>query len=287
MTKEELFAKLDKVTNLPTLPPIIQRLTTAVGDPNSNAEFIAAIIKDDQSMMARIVKTVNSAAYGFSEPIYSIQQAISTMGFRAVRNVALSTAVYTSLGQRDAGRFNRKEFWRHAISTGIGMNVLYKSLRAPTTQTFPPTSCILPACCTISARWCSNRSPPRISPARSTGQPSGASRSSRPSPSCTARPTPKSAPGSPRNGTCRRSRASRALAPHAGGRGRRTRGTVPPVPHRQLHLQPAEDRRQRRRRRPVLRAWRLETPGLSVPDIADIVQRIEEESLLSETLLAL
>ncbi|MBN1676865.1 MAG: HDOD domain-containing protein [Kiritimatiellae bacterium] len=136
MKKEELFKELEGVNNLPTLPPIIQRLTQAVQDPNSDAERVAAIIKDDQSMMARILKIVNSAAYGLPERIHSIQQAIATMGFVAVRNVALSTAVFSA--HADSNGFSKKEFWRHAISTGLGVNVLHKSLRHPLDKPFSP-----------------------------------------------------------------------------------------------------------------------------------------------------
>lgn len=125
MNRDALFAKLETITNLPTLPAIMKRLTEGVKDPNANAEKIAGIIKDDPAMMARILKVINSAAYGASEPITSLQQAVAMMGLRGVQNIALSTSVFETFSRQDERDFNREEFWRHCICVGIAVNVLY------------------------------------------------------------------------------------------------------------------------------------------------------------------
>lgn len=126
MTRDALFAKLEMITTLPTLPAVLNRLTTAVNNPNTDAEQVAKIIKDDPAMMARILKMVNSSVYaGNSEPIVSIQQAVSRMGFVAVKNLALSTSVFLTFDKKGATDFSREEFWRHSVCVGIGAKVLY------------------------------------------------------------------------------------------------------------------------------------------------------------------
>jgi HD-like signal output (HDOD) protein len=122
---QDVLRKLESIRNLPTLPPIIERLYHAVRDPNSSAQEVANIIEDDPSMMARILKIVNSALYGGWEPIVSLEAAVARLGFSSITNIATSTAVFATFskaGQRD---FDREQFWRHCICTGIGANVLY------------------------------------------------------------------------------------------------------------------------------------------------------------------
>lgn len=125
MHRDLLFEKLETITTLPTLPAVMQRLGTVVRNPNTSAEQVSAIIKDDPAMTARILKVVNSAAFSGGEAIVSIQQAVARMGFVAVQNLALSTSVFSAFDKQEGAEFNREEFWRHSVCVGIGANVLY------------------------------------------------------------------------------------------------------------------------------------------------------------------
>lgn len=126
---EEFLKRLNTIRNLPTLPVIIQKLGKEVRNPGSDAKKIARIIEDDPAMMARILKVVNSAFYAGVEPVTSIQIAVARIGMSAVGNIAMSTAVFSTLGKAEAEDFDRKEFWRHSICTGIAAGVLYDRVR--------------------------------------------------------------------------------------------------------------------------------------------------------------
>jgi HD-like signal output (HDOD) protein len=127
---EEVFRKLETVQNLPTLPVVISTLRKALLDPNGDARRIAAIIEDDPAMMARILKVVNSALYSAKEPINSLQFAVSRMGFTAISNIALSTSIFSTFpADKGSSEFSREEFWRHSICVGIAVNVMYERCR--------------------------------------------------------------------------------------------------------------------------------------------------------------
>ena len=110
----------------PTLPVIITKLGEAIRDPESDAERIAGIIEDDPAMMAKILKVVNSVLYGAREPIHSLQLAVARMGLNAINNIAMSTSVFSTFPKDGQSDFNREEFWRHSISTGIAANIVYE-----------------------------------------------------------------------------------------------------------------------------------------------------------------
>ncbi len=123
--KEDIFKKLETIRDLPTLPVILEKLRKAVHDSKSDAQRIARIIEDDPSMMAKILRVVNSALFAGTERINDLQLAVARMGTSTINNIALSTSVFSAFGAAGEKDFNRTEFWRHSISTGIAVNVLY------------------------------------------------------------------------------------------------------------------------------------------------------------------
>lgn len=130
MDKEQIMIqKLEAIRSLPTLPVVIDRLNEAIRDPNSDGKRIAKIIEDDPAIMARTLKVVNSAFYGAHEPITSLQLAVSRLGMSAIRNIAMSTSVFSTFGKGDGKGMNRKEFWRHSICSGIAAGVIADSAR--------------------------------------------------------------------------------------------------------------------------------------------------------------
>ncbi len=129
--RSEILKKIEEIQKLPTLPAVIGKLNAALENPNVNALQVGKIINDDPSIMSKILKTVNSAIYSLPNPVTSIAQATSLLGFRTIKNIAMATSVFTTFKTDEKnGRFNREEFWKHSIMVGIGMNVLYKFLKA-------------------------------------------------------------------------------------------------------------------------------------------------------------
>lgn len=127
---ESFLRRLNVIRNLPTLPVILQKVSREVRNPASDAKKIARIIEDDPAMMARILKVVNSAFYAGVEPVTSIQLAVARIGMTAVGNIAMSTAVFSAFGKSNLADFDRQEFWRHSICTGIAAGVLYDRVRS-------------------------------------------------------------------------------------------------------------------------------------------------------------
>ncbi len=132
-----IFAALERSSDLPTLPAVMNRLISAVNAANTNAEQVARIIQDDPAMMARLLKLVNSAAYSTgTEKIISVQQAVTRLGFATVKNLAMTTSVFSSYTSGEEMEFNRQEFWRHSICVGIATEVVFHKTKNETTPHF-------------------------------------------------------------------------------------------------------------------------------------------------------
>lgn len=136
MESIQIFKKLETVSDLPTLPAILDKLREAIKNPRSDAAKVASIIEDDPAMMAKILKVVNSALYGgASGQIDSLKLAISRLGFNAVNNVAISTSVFTAFAD-GGGAFDHKEFWRHCVSTGIAACAVMQACKPHLTKRY-------------------------------------------------------------------------------------------------------------------------------------------------------
>lgn len=123
---QTLIAKLETIRSIPSLPIVVQRLRRTVRNPYSDAKQIAGIIQDDPSMMARVLKVVNSVLYGGREPVASLQLAVARLGMSTVSNIATSVSVFSSFGTKGQKNFDRIAFWRHCIATGVIAEVVHE-----------------------------------------------------------------------------------------------------------------------------------------------------------------
>ncbi|MDR1520352.1 MAG: HDOD domain-containing protein, partial [Planctomycetota bacterium] len=74
------------IVDLPTLPQIITTLMTMLDDPNSSVRDIDNVMGKDQTLVAKILKLVNSAFYAIPKRVSSVSQAISILGFKTVKS---------------------------------------------------------------------------------------------------------------------------------------------------------------------------------------------------------
>jgi len=82
---------LDKaVQDLPALPSAVAKLLKLTESEIVNASQIERLVSVDQAICTKILRVVNSAYFGLSRRISSINQAIVILGYQHVRNIALS-----------------------------------------------------------------------------------------------------------------------------------------------------------------------------------------------------
>jgi len=110
---------LGKVRELPTLPVIAHNIQRLLGDPRSSAQDLAEIIEKDQSITAKVLKLVNSAAWALPEKVTNIAQAISLLGYRSISHMVTTLAVFDSLEKMGRGSFDRRAFWIHSIASAV------------------------------------------------------------------------------------------------------------------------------------------------------------------------
>jgi HD-like signal output (HDOD) protein len=70
--------------DLPAGPRLLVEIGQLIRNPNVSAASIIALLRQDASLVARILRVANSAAYGRVEPVGSIEEAVARVGFGEV-----------------------------------------------------------------------------------------------------------------------------------------------------------------------------------------------------------
>lgn len=82
----------EKVEGLKPLPATIKEIQGFKSDPESSLRDIGAVVMKDAALCSKILKLVNSATFGLSGQVSSIQQGISLLGKE--RTIALSLQTF-------------------------------------------------------------------------------------------------------------------------------------------------------------------------------------------------
>lgn len=89
-----LIEKINTDTlTLPTLPEVAVKIRRAADDPNTNLSKMADVIAQDPAMSARIMKVANSAMISRKVKVETLNQAVTRIGLRQIKNIATAMAM--------------------------------------------------------------------------------------------------------------------------------------------------------------------------------------------------
>lgn len=120
---EQLKAITKRIQSLPSLPQVVQKLTTMVESPDVTAKEMGRLISSDQVLSAKVLKLVNSPFYGFPGRISSISHAIILLGFNVIKGVVLSASVFDLMERSMVG------LWEHSLGTAIVSGTISRTLK--------------------------------------------------------------------------------------------------------------------------------------------------------------
>ncbi len=80
--------------DLPSLPRTYHDLTRALADPDASLQKVARIVERDVGISAKILQLVNSAFFGLSNSVTSVQSAVSYLGIATLKNLVLSVEIF-------------------------------------------------------------------------------------------------------------------------------------------------------------------------------------------------
>ena len=126
MELAELRKVIDRITDLPTLPAFLNKLSEVINDPKTSANDLGDIISKDQVQTSKLLKLVNSSFYGFPREIGSVKDAVVILGFNTIKKLCLSISIFNLFNKRSQTSFDREGFWEHSIGCAVGSKIIAK-----------------------------------------------------------------------------------------------------------------------------------------------------------------
>ena len=120
---------LRNLVNLPPMPHIILRAQEIMDDPDSSLKDLAGVIETDQAIVARVLTLANSAYYGVSGMVASIQHASVLLGQKTLGELITISASSRLLSKRLKGyKVEPESLWKHSLAVAFGSKIMAQQL---------------------------------------------------------------------------------------------------------------------------------------------------------------
>lgn len=122
----ELMEKIVQTSKaLPPMPQIIARANEVLSSDNSGFREISQVLETDQAMATRVLRIANSAYYGVSVPVTSVQQASALLGFQTLFELITVVSSSKMMGKHLQGyNIEAKFVWKHSLSVAVGAKAI-------------------------------------------------------------------------------------------------------------------------------------------------------------------
>ena len=121
-----ILTLVNSTIDLPAMPEVLVKLNELMANPDASAGDLAKIISADPAVSTNLLRIVNSAYYGLQVRVSSVSLAISVMGFKMTKKVALKAAVFSTFAshREKIQHFDPSSFWKHAAYAGVAARAL-------------------------------------------------------------------------------------------------------------------------------------------------------------------
>lgn len=119
-----LVEEIATTCDLPPLPAAAARALTLARDPNSSSDDLARVVATDPALAARVLAMSRSVTYLRRQPPRTLQEAIATVGMRALRRILIAASARAAYRADDAVA---QSLWAHSLATGLAADELGKT----------------------------------------------------------------------------------------------------------------------------------------------------------------
>jgi HD-like signal output (HDOD) protein/ActR/RegA family two-component response regulator len=119
-----LRAIVGRIRKLPAIPRIYSALQGIVKDDKVTVSEVARLVSTDPAIAARVLQIVNSAFFRLARRITNIEQAVSYLGFTAIRNIAMSVEIFSQWPSDASSHLNQAKLQAHVGAVAAAASAL-------------------------------------------------------------------------------------------------------------------------------------------------------------------
>jgi putative nucleotidyltransferase with HDIG domain len=111
-------SKIENIGALPTVPGTLKRISAIIEKPRVTLDEISHFVSNDPALTTKVLKMVNSAAYGFPGRISSVSHAIMLLGLNVVKGLLLGISVFEIMEKVMSG------LWNHSLACAVASRMI-------------------------------------------------------------------------------------------------------------------------------------------------------------------
>ncbi len=113
---EQLIEMVDKI---PAFPHSVHQVLALTASADCAPKELVSVIECDPILTLKVLKLVNSAFFGLSKEIDSVNRAVIYVGINTIKNLAISVATAGALPTSNKAGLDMNQFWNHSLSVGV------------------------------------------------------------------------------------------------------------------------------------------------------------------------
>nr|WP_321514010.1 HDOD domain-containing protein [uncultured Pseudodesulfovibrio sp.] len=118
---KKLLAAVEK---MPAFPQSVNQVLKLTADINCSQRDLVEVVKRDPVFTLKILRLVNSAYFGLSREITSINQASVYLGLNTLKNISLGLAAVGAIPKSAGKRMDMGGFWLHSLAVATATRML-------------------------------------------------------------------------------------------------------------------------------------------------------------------
>lgn len=124
LNRPQLRSVIGGIRKLPSLPTVYVAFQSILSNESVTIRDVAALVTADSALAARVLQIVNSAFFRLAKRMSSIEQAVAYLGFKAIRNLAMSVEVFSKWPGSTCSGLDFRLLQLHAQSVAAAANAL-------------------------------------------------------------------------------------------------------------------------------------------------------------------
>jgi putative nucleotidyltransferase with HDIG domain len=112
------------VEKMPAFPKSVHQVLKLASDINCSQKDLVEVIKKDPVFTLKILRLVNSAYFGLSREVTSINHASVYLGLNTLKNVALGLAAVGAIPKANVAGLDMGAFWLHSLAVATATRLL-------------------------------------------------------------------------------------------------------------------------------------------------------------------
>lgn len=127
---ELVRSKLASDFELRPFPVVVEKLVTALKDPDVRPDTISSILESDAALASRILRMANSPMFGISRTIELVSQATVILGHAQVKSIAMAFAGAAMFEEGNTETLHvRRQLWQHSFRCAVAARAIAGELK--------------------------------------------------------------------------------------------------------------------------------------------------------------